>query len=145
MNSAGVFAILLVVVLVLVGCFVYTTTVTHEEAASEAKDARAHDGAIADSTEAIRLDPKDAVAFNNRGNAWYGRKDYDGAIADYDEAIRLDPKNAMAYYNRGRAWYAKGEYDRAIADSGCTSASDFFRCELGRLGSTCEGTTRRAS
>ena len=39
-----------------------------------------------------RLDPKDASAYNNRGNAWYAKKEYDKAIADYNEAIRLDPK-----------------------------------------------------
>src|SRR5215468_3408886 len=33
-----------------------------------------------------------AVAYKNRGNAYYNKKDYDRAIADYSEAIKLDPR-----------------------------------------------------
>ena len=65
-----------------------------------------YDRAIADFSEAIRLDPKIAKAYNERGGAYYGKKDYDRAIADYSEAIRLNPKYAHAY--SGRCW------DRAI-------------------------------
>ena len=43
-------------------------------------------------TEAIRLDPNNASAYNNRGFAYGSKGDYDRAIADYTEAIRLDPK-----------------------------------------------------
>ena len=74
------------------------------------------DKAIADCNEAIRLDPKYALAYNNRGNAWHDKKNYDKAIADYNEAIRLDPTYAFAYNNRGDAWYDKKDYDKAIAD-----------------------------
>ena len=56
---------------------------------------------MADYTEAIRLDPKLAVAYNSRGNVYYDEGDYDRAIADYNEAIRLDPKYAFAYNSRG--------------------------------------------
>ncbi|HKI13457.1 MAG TPA: tetratricopeptide repeat protein, partial [Roseiarcus sp.] len=79
-------------------------------------DKAADDNAVSDCTEAIRLNPKDAVAFNNRGKAWHAKGDNDRAIADYDEAIRLNPKDAVAFNNRGKAWFDKGESDRAIAD-----------------------------
>ena len=74
------------------------------------------DRAIADYSEAIRLNPKDAVAFNNRGNLWKDKRDLDRAFADYNEAIRLNPKYSMAYNNRGLAWNAKRDLDRAISD-----------------------------
>lgn len=75
------------------------------------------DEAIRDYTEAIRLNPQDADAYNNRGNAYQdGKKDYDRAIADYNEAIRLNPQFAIAYTNRGNAYYNKKEYNRAIID-----------------------------
>jgi tetratricopeptide (TPR) repeat protein len=75
-----------------------------------------HDRAIADYTEAIRLDPKDGRVFNNRGFAYALKGEYDRAIADYNEAIRLNPKDAKAFNGRGLAYALNGEYDRAIAD-----------------------------
>ena len=53
-----------------------------------------YDRAIADYSEAIRLNPKDPAAYNNRGNAYSRKGEYDRAIADLNEAIRLDPKRA---------------------------------------------------
>ena len=67
-------------------------------------------------TEAIRLDPNDAIAHRSRGVAYTETGDYDRAIADYSEAIRLDPEYADAYHNRGVAYRKIGDYDRAIAD-----------------------------
>src|SRR6266404_1188228 len=63
------------------------------------------DRAIADYSEAIRIDPKDAIAFNNRGSAYSHKGDLDRAIADYSEAIRLNPKDAIAFNNRGIAYF----------------------------------------
>jgi len=57
----------------------------------------ASDTAIANFDEAIRLDPKIAAAYNDRGILYQAKGDYDKAIADYDEAIRIDPKNVDAY------------------------------------------------
>jgi tetratricopeptide (TPR) repeat protein len=75
-----------------------------------------YDRAIADYSEAIRLDPTDTAAFISRGVAYQAKEDYDRAIADYSEAIRLDPKNAIAFNNRGWAYEVKQDYDRAITD-----------------------------
>jgi tetratricopeptide (TPR) repeat protein len=74
-----------------------------------------YDRAIADYNEAIRLHPRIAIAFSNRGNI-YARSDYDHAISDYNEAIRLNPRNAIFFSNRGEAYNNKGEYDHAVAD-----------------------------
>jgi lipoprotein NlpI len=76
-----------------------------------------NDRAIADASEAIRLDPKDAFAYNNRAGAYLNKRDNDRAIADASEAIRLDPKDAFAYNNRAGAYASKGDNDRAIADA----------------------------
>jgi tetratricopeptide (TPR) repeat protein/uncharacterized membrane protein YhaH (DUF805 family) len=67
-------------------------------------------------TKAIELDPKQAMAFNNRGLAYFTKKDYDQALKDYDQAIVLKPDFALAYNNRGDAYYQRKEYDRAQAD-----------------------------
>lgn len=77
------------------------------------------DRALADYSEAVRLDPGYANAFNNRGLAWQAKGDLDRAIVDHTEAIRLDPKdNSGAYRFRSIALRLKGEFDRAIADAG---------------------------
>ena len=74
------------------------------------------DRAIANHTEAIRRDPKNANAYYNRGNAYAENGDADRAIADYTAAIRLERTFANAYYNRGNGYSNKGDTDRAIGD-----------------------------
>ena len=74
------------------------------------------DRAIDDLTEAIRLDPKRAAAYQNRGAAYNGLGQYERAIDDLSQAIELDPENAGAYTNRGLAYFAVGRYDQAVAD-----------------------------
>ena len=73
-------------------------------------------GAIADYDSAIRLNPDDTDAYNNRGIAKSDLGQHFAAIADYDSAIRLNPDDARTYYNRGIAKYRLGQYFAAIAD-----------------------------
>jgi tetratricopeptide (TPR) repeat protein len=79
-------------------------------------EGRYEDLAIRDYDEAIRLNPKNAAAFNNRGNLYLSKRKYDRAIQDYDEALRLDPNNALHLKNRANAFRITGQYRRAIAD-----------------------------
>jgi tetratricopeptide (TPR) repeat protein len=74
------------------------------------------DRAIDDYDHAIRLNPNDARAFSNRGNAYARKGQDDRAIEDYDQAIRLNPNLAEAFGDRGIAYSRKGQYDRAIED-----------------------------
>jgi tetratricopeptide (TPR) repeat protein len=46
-------------------------------------------GAMADSNQAIQLNPKFGLAYRNRGNAKKKKGDIDGAIADNNRAIQL--------------------------------------------------------
>ena len=50
-----------------------------------------YDRAIADYTQAIRLNPNIRDVFYNRAYAYTAKHDYDKAIADYAEAIRRAP------------------------------------------------------
>ena len=79
-----------------------------------------YDLAIKEFTEAIRLDPTNALAYFKRGNVYIDKNEYDLAIKDYSEAIRLNPNLACAYNNRGYVYAKKKEYDLAIGD--CTEA-----------------------
>ena len=81
-----------------------------------AHSAGSFDRAVANFSEAIRLHPDDASAFNSRGDAYESKGDYDRAIADYNEAIRLNPNYAIAFNNRGIVYAHKGNQFRAIAD-----------------------------
>jgi tetratricopeptide (TPR) repeat protein len=72
--------------------------------------------AIADFSQAIKLNPKYVPAYINRGLIWETIHEYEKTIADFNEAIKLEPKYAAAYNNRGTVWHEKGEYDKAIAD-----------------------------
>ena len=93
-----------------------------ETSAPKAKEVPAYhlthdwDDTIAFLTEAIRLDPKCAEAYSNRGLAYLVTGKLDQAVADYSEAIRLDPNVAEVHYNRGCADAQQGSPDRAIAD-----------------------------
>lgn len=67
---------------------------------------------------AVRIDPNDAEAYNNRAWAYYYKKDYDRAIEDFTKSILLEPNNARTFSLRGIAYFEKGDrdYDSAIAD-----------------------------
>jgi len=95
-----------------------------------------YEKAIADYTEAIRIDPKYSFAYKGRGDVYYKLEEYEKAIADYAEDIRLrpwsaffcdniscytaaidiNPGNVELYFNRGVAYYGINEYEKAIAD-----------------------------
>ncbi len=51
---------------------------------------------LEDYNEAIRLDPKDAAAYYNRGLAKNSLEQYKEAIEDFDEAVRLELKHVKA-------------------------------------------------
>ena len=104
-----------------------------------------YDLAIADFTEALKLDPDLQAAWMLRGRALYASVSKvtevnanfsavdttntegavvsdekkvvcDRVIADFTQAIRLAPDYAKAYMERGRAYDEKGDNDRTIAD-----------------------------
>jgi tetratricopeptide (TPR) repeat protein len=74
------------------------------------------DRALADLGRALRLNPKDAAAFNIRGHALRRLGKLDQAVGSYSRAIELQPRLAYLYQNRGGAYMAKRSYEEAIAD-----------------------------
>ena len=73
-----------------------------------------HDEAISSYDEAIKIDPKFAEAWYNKGIALRKLKKYEEAIKCFDEAIKIDPKFAEAWYNKGIALRKLKKYEEAI-------------------------------
>ncbi|HEV3028432.1 MAG TPA: tetratricopeptide repeat protein, partial [Planctomycetota bacterium] len=82
----------------------------------EKASAKDFEGAIAEYTKAIAVDPKNATAYSYRGNAKASMKDFDGAMEDYSKAIELVPGYTGAYNNRAHLKSLKGDQDGAIED-----------------------------
>ena len=72
--------------------------------------------AIADYTEAIKINPQNENAYSSRGNAKHNHQDYKGAIVDYNMVIELDPKNQWIYQSRGYSEVELKDYQGAISD-----------------------------
>jgi len=75
-----------------------------------------HDGAIANYTEALKIDPKLVYALIARGAAYYAKGDYQSAVEDYSRTLELEPNDAGVFNNRGNAYRKMGNYDMARAD-----------------------------
>lgn len=67
-------------------------------------------------TRAIELNPDYALAYYNRGNAYFDQDKLDEAIADYTRALEINPDYADAYWGRGSVYYDLGDYPHAAAD-----------------------------
>ena len=71
-----------------------------------------YEKAIADCTEAIRLKPDFAAAYDHRASVAFQKGDFTTAISDASEAIRLDPLNAAFYETRSLAYEKKGDLEK---------------------------------
>jgi tetratricopeptide (TPR) repeat protein len=82
------------------------------------------DEAIADFTEAHRLDPRNEWAMADRGIAQVWKHEFDKAAEDFAAAAAIAPDNAALL--RGRALMAelKGDFDEAVADYSKSLAKD---------------------
>lgn len=70
-------------------------------------------------TEAIRLNPQDARAYNRRAVVFELTKDYNSALADHDKAISIRP-DARFFMDRAGIYSLLNQEDKAIAD--CSEA-----------------------
>jgi len=75
-----------------------------------------HGKAIADFSNAIKVNPVSADAYNNRGNEYGDLKDYEAGIADLDTALQLRPGFVEGYNNRAHLYMNAGRYAEAEAD-----------------------------
>ena len=62
------------------------------------------------------IEPGNALAYAQRGEAYCGKGDVKRCVADFDEAMRIDPGDPSFTFLRGMARADAGDTDGAIAD-----------------------------
>jgi hypothetical protein len=95
---------------------VLVSTVALADDKSDCLDSKDHELRIKSCSAMIERNPKDVVAYHNRGEAYELKGEVDRAISDYTKAIVSDPNFAPAYNGRGRTYVSKGDYVRAVDD-----------------------------
>ena len=65
---------------------------------------------------AIKLNPNNSFAYNNRALAYYYSNNFEAALTDYANAIQIDPKLVQAYVNRGLIYMSLQNYNQAISE-----------------------------
>lgn len=78
-------------------------------------------------TQAIRLDPKMAQAYNGRGVVYAMKDELDKALADCCEAVKLDPWNPEFFRTRGYVYSRLGQEDKGRED---VARADQFEAAL---------------
>lgn len=85
------------------------------QAKAEGNLARAdYDGAIADYSKAIELNPTWVGLYLGRADAYSHKQSLPEALRDYDKVLELKPDNAVAHFRRGALLEQKGDPDQAI-------------------------------
>src|ERR1700678_711523 len=75
-----------------------------------------YDDAIADFTQAARLEPHVAKHLYNRGVAYFAKGEDSRALADFDAALRLAPNDALALMARGDILFTRRDVAQAERD-----------------------------
>jgi len=91
-------------------------TISYKDVRLSPEQKLTYEQAIADYTQAIRLDPDNTKSYFERGNVYDRQGDYEKAIADFSQAIKLNPNFPTIYTSRGISYSNKGDHDRAITD-----------------------------
>lgn len=125
-----------ILLLILVGCVSIAAPVSdnpHVGQGIALEQQQKWQEAIAEYTQGIQQDPKDLVAFNRRGMAYYNRGQYEKAIADLTHAIEL-PKGQMPdnFHARGWSRLKLGLADAALDDFTHAIALGYGNSYLGR-------------
>ncbi len=96
------------------------------------------DHALADFDAAVKLNPNDAIAINNRGLAHRNKGEAEAAVADFSAAIKLKPNYVNALDSRSTAYF--DALDRAIADvNGTIQLDDKFAAAYNGRGVAYDG------
>ena len=67
-------------------------------------------------SNAIELNPQDAISYHERGLCYYYLNNYPNALKDFDKTISLNPSDIDAFGNRSLTKMQLGDYEGAIKD-----------------------------
>lgn len=101
---------------------------------NEHLNAGQHTAALHSFDQAIRLDPRLAVAYRKKGMALHLSQRFEEALSVFDQAIRLDPADAENYYYKGNAFAALQRFVEALdcLEKAVSLAPDFVNAQYNR-------------
>ncbi|KAF8213537.1 hypothetical protein K438DRAFT_1956915 [Mycena galopus ATCC 62051] len=88
----------------------------HKQSGNTLMSSKQYDQAIESYTQAIAVDPTNAIYYSNRAAAYSSKGDHLSAVGDAEQAIKIDPKFIKAYHRLGHAQYSLTDF-RASADA----------------------------
>jgi tetratricopeptide (TPR) repeat protein len=74
------------------------------------------EAAVADFSDSIRLNPENALAYDERGFALMKLGQHMQAINDFSSSFEMNPLNVKTFVNRGTSHAKVGNYAQAVAD-----------------------------
>lgn len=83
---------------------------------TEAEESGDYIEAIKQYSQYLEIVPNECKAYNYRGKAYLGLKQFEKAMKDFKKAIEIEKDNKPAIYNRGECNFLLKEYEIAIKD-----------------------------
>jgi hypothetical protein len=65
-------------------------------------------------THVLKIDPRNTIAYFNRGHGYTDAGEMDKALADLNASEKLEPEFPNIYNDRGFIYFKRGEYDKAL-------------------------------
>lgn len=88
----------------------------HASSSSSVSPAKDYENAIKFYSQAIELNPSNAIYYGNRSLAYLRTECYGYALADATRAIEMDKKYIKGYYRRAASNMALGKFRAALRD-----------------------------
>ena len=79
------------------------------------EEMEAHQKALADFNETIRLNPKVALAYQHRGSEHFKLGHIRESISDFERFLELSPDQAPHHWQRGISYYYAGQFQKGRA------------------------------
>lgn len=82
------------------------------------------DAAMPYFTRALKMSPRDTLAYAYRGRTYYLQNKLQPSLTDLDAGLRVDPADALLHWIRGNTEWASGLLDSAVEDYAATGQEE---------------------